>query len=76
MAKRMVERKQMVDLTNVVLLYLKQVDALLEHEKRIPFDVSKQLGRMSGALELANDQARYFGLGVNYRNDTRKQLKS
>ena len=67
------QRKALRDLTNAVLLYLDNLDGAVATRKDIPHDVSEWLGRNAGLLDMANDQVRYFALGVNYRTDNKKR---
>ena len=54
-------RKHLRDLTKMVRLVVKAIDA----EMDLPPDSErgKRMARLTNALELANDQARHFGLG-------------
>lgn len=58
-------RKYLVTLTDQVRAYIAQVDALMKSSHSGQRDSS--LAKLSNALEIENDKARYFGLGVDYR---------
>ena len=60
-------KKALKELTNSVLAYLSKLDEVMkepEGNKR-----GKRVAVLSNALEMANDQARYFALGIDYRKD-------
>jgi hypothetical protein len=61
------QRKRLETLTDAVMTYLKQSDVLMRQPSTV--ERGKQLAALSNALEMANDQARYFGLGINFRTD-------
>jgi hypothetical protein len=61
------QRKHLEDLTTTVMAYLKQSDLVLQQPSSV--ERGKRLAALSNALEMANDQARYFGLGINFRTD-------
>ena len=75
MSTRQVDRKHLVALTNTVLAFLEAMD---KEETTLPLskDHGKRMATLANALNLENDKARYFGLGVPYRNDKHKPLKS
>ncbi len=63
-------RKHLQSLTGAVLKALNELDVLMKQpstEAR-----GRAVAKVQNALEMANDSARYFGLGVDYRKD-RKQ---
>lgn len=56
-------------LTRDVRTYLRTLDTVMKQpatEQR-----GREIARLSNALEMANDRARYFVLGDDYRNDAR-----
>ncbi|MCC3246736.1 hypothetical protein LG047_15655 [Methylocystis sp. WRRC1] len=67
------ERKQFVALTNIVMIYIKLAEALMKEPHSD--DRDKRLARLINALEIENDRAQYFALGVNSRTDKKKPLK-
>lgn len=67
------DRKQVVALTNAVMTYIKLSDALMKEPHSD--DRDKRLARLINALEIENDRARYFALGVDFRTDEKKPLK-
>ncbi len=66
-------RKDMIGITNTVMAYIAAVDALMKQphsdarEKKLAFLVNQ--------LEIENDRARYFSLGVDWRKDKKEPLK-
>ncbi len=60
-------RKYLQDLTKNVKVCLNALD----EEMKKPSDVERgrRIAKICNALEMANDQARYFGLGIDYRKD-------
>lgn len=67
------ERKQVVALTNAVLAFIAQMDAVMKEPHSD--DRDKRLARLINALEIENDMARYFALGVDFRTDKKKPLE-
>lgn len=57
------------DLTAAVTKHLRELDDALTLDRSVPGDVGQHLARIANDLDLANDRARYFGLGVDYRTD-------
>lgn len=60
-------KKHLMDLTIAVGSFL----ILLDREMRTPSDAQRgrRIGILSNELEMYNDRARYFGLGIDYRKD-------
>jgi hypothetical protein len=60
-------RSHLNELTAAVGKHLRALDA----EMKKPSDVErgKRIAALANDLDLANDRARYFGLGVDYRRD-------
>lgn len=60
-------RKYLTELTIAVSNHL----SALDKEMRQPSDAArgKRIAALSNNLEMANDSARYFGLGIDYRTD-------
>jgi hypothetical protein len=71
------ETKKVTDyleaLTVCVRRHLAQLDALMRQESTP--ERGKKVAKLSNELEYANDQARYFGLGVDYRKDRAVKAK-
>lgn len=66
-------QRYLKDLTTSVLYFLTELDRLMQQpstEAR-----GKQIAHLSNELELVNDRARYFGLGIDYRTDKKPQGK-
>jgi hypothetical protein len=64
-AKRL--RAHLTGLTQAVARAIKVIDA--EMAKPSTPDRGKTIARCTNALEMANDSARYFGLGIDFRKD-------
>lgn len=58
------------NLTTTVSHYLVLIDA--EMKKPSDGERGKRISKLTNALEMANDQARYFGLGIDWRKDKKK----
>jgi len=65
-------KRYLESLTNAVGLCLKAFDT--EMGKPSDIERGKRIAKICNALELENDQARYFGLGIDYRKD-KKEFK-
>ena len=63
-------RKDLTDLTRAVHTFLVALDE--EMTKPSSIERGKRIARLASALEMANDQARYFGLNVDWRTDKKK----
>ena len=59
-------RKALTALTNAVVDVLLCLDSVVGPDKRIPYDVSSYLGKLASQLQFANDQARHFGLNMDF----------
>jgi len=64
-------RRDFRTLTDQVLLFLDALDAAAMKDLTVPRPASERLAKLANALDLANDQARYFGLGLDYRRDNK-----
>lgn len=60
-------KMHLTELTEAVMAYLVHTDAV--RRERPSLQRAQQLSRLLTGLEYANDQARYFGLGIDYRTD-------
>jgi phosphate uptake regulator len=60
-------KKYLTDLTRSVRQYLTALDKVMAERESV--ERGRKIARLAGALELANDHARYFGLGVDWRKD-------
>jgi hypothetical protein len=60
-------RSHLNELTAAVGKHLRGLDA--EMKKKSDVDRGKRIASLANDLDLANDRARYFGLGVDYRKD-------
>ena len=64
-------RKHLTDLTTVVSNYLVSIDqAMTRPESK---ERGQEIARLSNALEMANDRARFFGLDIDYRTGKKRQ---
>lgn len=63
------ERRALQKLTDDILIGLEAMDKSIANRTDIPRPVSEWLGKWSNVLDMANDAARYHGLGVNFRRD-------
>lgn len=60
-------KKHLKDLTVEVNTCLEAIDKVI---KKFPFhDCGRLVAQITNALEMENDRARYFGLGINSRTD-------
>lgn len=69
-------KKHLKELTETVGQYLRRLDSIMvQHSKGIMDnnELGKQIAILANALEYANDQARYFGLSIDYRNDGKRK---
>jgi hypothetical protein len=61
-------KAHLTDLTGTTMQALAALDGI-GARKDLPADIGKALARVANGLEVANDKARYFGLGVDWRKD-------
>ncbi len=59
--------KHLRDLTDAILICLERLDAVMKAPESN--ERGKQIAVVANALDMANDQARYFGLSIDYRKD-------
>lgn len=71
-AKR--HKKALVKLTNAVRMYLEQLDKVMEGPSTP--ERGQQIAQLSNALELANDSARHFGLGIDLKTGKTQKPKA
>jgi len=67
-------RAELRNLTDAVLMYLASLDEAVARRKDIPRDISEWLGTNANKLDMVNDHARYFGLGVNRTDNKARAL--
>jgi hypothetical protein len=60
-------RNSLVAITDAVRLFLTALDG--EMKKPSTLDRGKRIAALANQLEMANDNARYFGLGIDFRTD-------
>lgn len=65
-------RNHLKVLTEEVRLHIAELDRLC----KLPStpDRGRALAKLANDLEMANDKARYFGLGIDYRTDEKGRL--
>lgn len=71
---KQVDSKYLKSLVAAVSLHLDALDKVMQGPstpKR-----GKKVAALCNALEMENDRARYFGLGVNWRKDKKPRLTS
>lgn len=66
-------KKYLKELTTMTSEYLACIDVLHEHKHSDWRD--RQVATLTNKLDFANDQARYFGLGIDYRTDGKRKGK-
>ena len=66
------EYKALVELTQAVENYVYALDKIMSSEQS-SIERGRKIGSLTASLCIANDQVRYFALGIDYRKD--KQLK-
>lgn len=64
------EREHLATLTAFVAGTIAKLDA----EMRLPSDHARgqRIAKIMNDLEMANDRARYFGLGIDWRTDNKR----
>lgn len=63
------DHKALEALSRSCFVFLRRLDDLMREAKDIPNLRGKIIANMANELEIANDQVRYFSLGVNYLKD-------
>lgn len=66
-------RKYLAGLSNSTLAFLGQLDELMKLPSTA--ERGRAVSKLMNALEMSNDSARYFGLGVNYKRDKKLPVK-
>ena len=68
------EKKYLKQLTDAVLQCLEAIDT----EMKLPstHERGQRIAKICNALEIANDLARRFGLGIGYRKDKKRIEKT
>ena len=64
-------RKHLTDLTTAVRNYLVSIDQAMRRPESK--ERGQEIARLSNALEMANDRARFFGLDIDYRTGKKRQ---
>ncbi len=60
-------RRHLVSLTDAVLVVIDEIDKLMKQPSTV--ERGRQISQLMNGLEQSNDAARFFGLGLDYRND-------
>lgn len=63
-------KRHLTALTTITLTFLEGLDAVMR-EPSSP-DRGAKVAKLSNFLDMANDRARYHGLGINFRDDDKK----
>lgn len=63
------EHNQLKSLSRVCFIFLRRLDGVMKDAKGNPLDAGKTIATLANMLEMENDMARYFNLGVDYRKD-------
>ena len=66
-------RKHLATLTVAVLAYLSRLDTAMKAPASHARD--QEIARLANALEMANDKARHFGLGIDLRTGRKAKVK-
>ena len=65
-------RKHLKRLTNDILLFLDALDK--EMKKPSTSERGKRIAKLCNSMDMENDEARYFGLGVDFRRDNKERI--
>ena len=65
-------RKHLATLTVAVLAYLSRLDTVMKAPASRARD--QEIARLTNALEMANDMARHFGLGIDLRTGKKERV--
>jgi len=65
------DSKRLKELSTACFIFLRRLD---EIGGELTGKTGEKLALLSNYLETANDQARFFNLGVDYRNDDKDKL--
>ena len=69
-------KRHLRDITRAVLRHLAALDAEMKSENSSYRQHGERVAALANALEIANDNARFFGLKIDYRTDSvAKKLK-
>ena len=60
--------------TRVVGTFIYLMDNVLETDKTLNKETGKKMAELINRLDMANDQIRYFDLGVDYRKDNKEKF--
>ena len=72
-AKQIELRKIKKHLKNLTISVKQCLDAIdIEMKKPSSNERGKRIAKICNVLEMENDSARYFGLGIDYRKDKKK----
>jgi len=69
-----VEHKSLEELSRVCFIFLRRLDEVMADAKGNPLEAGKTIAALANRLEMANDEVRYFNLGVDYRKDDKDKV--
>ena len=69
-----IEKEHLQKLTRAVNLYLATLDDVMKCKECV--ERGKSIAKLSNFLEMANDAAKHFGLGISFRSKKFKETKS
>ena len=64
-------RKHLVGLTSAVRTHLAALDRLMQGSST--YERGRQVAQLCNQLNMENDKARYFGLGIDFRTDKKSK---
>jgi len=68
------EHKSLEELSRACFIFLRRLDEVMADAKGNPLEAGKTIAALANRLEMANDEARYFNLGVDYRKDDKDKV--
>jgi len=63
------EHKRLEELSRASFIFLRRLDEVMANANGNPIEAGKTIASLANILEMANDKARYFHLGIDYRKD-------
>ena len=57
------------NLSRACFIFLRRLDEVMADARGNPIEAGKTIATLANRLEMANDEARYFNLGVDYKKD-------
>lgn len=69
-------KRELKELSNTVLFCIREMDAIGKGlSVGLTKDSGRKLAHLANKLEMANDSARFFALGIDYRNNKNEPVK-